>query len=198
MRYVHDSRGAVAQRRFEIVEERSARFGVEPGGGLVEQQQPRIDRERAREAHPLRFAARERGSLPVCKARDVEAFEGCEGYGSAGRSLHASPAQRKLDIANHAGGEQPGALCRVADPAPDVDRGAGDRFPVDLDPSRRRYFETGEQPEQGRLAGAVRTEHREPLARFQIKLIDREHVASATAVADVADAYDCAHEAARC
>ena len=58
--------------------------------------------------------------------------------------------------------------------------------------------EARQEPQQRRLAGAVRAEHRQPLAGSQVELIDREHIAAATAVADVPRAYDCAHEAARC
>jgi hypothetical protein len=74
----------------------------------------------------------------------------------------------------------------------------GNRYPIYLDTAGRWRIETGEEAEQGRLAGAVRTQHRQALTRSQAELVDREHIAAATAVTDVARAYDCAHEAARC
>ena len=74
----------------------------------------------------------------------------------------------------------------------------GDRYPVYLDTAGRWRIEPGQEPEQGRLAGAVRTQDRQALARSQVELVDGKHIAAATAVPDVARAYDCAHEAARC
>ena len=116
------------------------------------------------------------------------------------RARASMPRQRKrkLDVANHAGGEQPRTLRCVADVAPGLDVGVGDWYPVYLDMAGRGRIEPGQEPEQGRLAGAVRTQDRQALARSQVELVDRKHIAAATAVADVARAYDCAHEAARC
>jgi hypothetical protein len=53
-------------------------------------------------------------------------------------------------------------------------------------------------PQQRRLSCSVRGTHGEPFARGEVELLDHEHIAAATAVADVAQAYDCAHAAARC
>ena len=195
---VHDRGGAVVQCAFEIIEKRSASLGVESGRWLVKQEQPRLDRERAREAHSLRLAAGERERLSVAELRDVEALQGRQGGGPPARPVQAPPAQGKFDVADNAGGEQAGALRRVADAALDVHLSGGDRLAVDLDPSGRWCFKAGQEPQQRRLAGSVRAEHRKPLARSQVELVDREHLVAATKVADVAQAYDCAHEAARC
>jgi hypothetical protein len=54
---VHDRRGALGERGLEVVEKRFPGFGVEPGRGLVEQQQLRFERERTREADALGLAA---------------------------------------------------------------------------------------------------------------------------------------------
>ena len=91
-----------------------------------------------------------------------------------------------------------GRCVAYADAAPQFQVGAGDRFAIDRDAAGRRGIEPGEEPEQRCLAGAVVSEHRQPLARLQVELVDREHIAPATAVADGAQAYDCAHAAARC
>ena len=58
MGYVHDCRRPIVQGELQVVEEPPASFCVEPGGGFVEQQQARIERERARETHSLGLAAR--------------------------------------------------------------------------------------------------------------------------------------------
>ncbi len=72
------------------------------------------------------------------------------------------------------------------------------RDAVDLDGPGGRCVEPGDQPEQGGLAGAVRAQYREPLSRVQVELVDREHLATPAAVAEIAELQDCAHEAARC
>ena len=92
VRDVHDRGGPVAQRSLEVVEERSASLGVEPGGRLVEQQQAGLERERAREAHPLGLAAGERERLAVGEPRDVEALECRAGGALSARA--SSPRQR--------------------------------------------------------------------------------------------------------
>jgi len=54
-----DGGRTVGQGRFEVVEEGAVGLGVKPGCGLVEEQQLRFDRERARQADSLGLAARE-------------------------------------------------------------------------------------------------------------------------------------------
>ena len=143
---VHDRRGPVAQRGLEVVEEGSARFRVESGGGLVEQQQPRLERERAREAHPLRLAAGQGERLAVGEAGDLEALERREGGASAARAVEAPPAQWQLHVADHGRGQEPGTLRRVTDPAPEVEVGVVYRHAIDLDAAGGGRLEPGEQP----------------------------------------------------
>ena len=55
-----------------------------------------------------------------------------------GRPVEPTPAQRQLDVPDHAGREQARSLCRVADAAPKVQIGARDRRAVHLHASNAR------------------------------------------------------------
>ena len=127
--------------------------------------------------------------LAVGKCCDAQALERCERGGSPRSSVDAvASASGSSTLRITLVESSAGSLGRVADAAPKVQVGAGDRYAVDRDPAGCRVVEAGEQPQQGRLAGAVGSEHREPLARSQVELVDREHLAAAAAVADVAQA----------
>jgi hypothetical protein len=91
----------------------------------------------------------------------------------------------------------PAAASRT-DAAPELQVRAGDRLAVDRDPAGRGGIEAGEEAEQRRLARSVGPEHRQPLAGPEVELVDRQHLTPATALADGAQGYDCAHAAARC
>ena len=60
-----DERPLLAKQPLEQFAELLAPFGIERGGGLVHQQQRRIDRQRAGDRHALCFAARELAGVGV-------------------------------------------------------------------------------------------------------------------------------------
>ena len=66
-----DRRSQTIHRR----QEERGRLGVELGGRLVEQQQPRLERERRGEADPLQLAAGELGRLPAPEVERVHRIE---------------------------------------------------------------------------------------------------------------------------
>ena len=190
VRHVHDRGRALGEGGLEVVEERLACLGVKPRGGLVEQQQPRVEGERPRETDSLRFATRQRPRPAVGELRDVEPFEGSHGRGSPRAPVDSPPSERQLDVANDARREQPGALRGVADAVPGAQACVGGRDPVDGDRSGRRRVERGEQSKQCRLAGTIRPEHCEPLTRGKVELVDRQDLAASAAVAEIADLQD--------
>jgi hypothetical protein len=74
----------------------------------------------------------------------------------------------------------------------------GDAGAVHLDAAGASGLEPCEQPQKRGLPGAVRPKHREALTRRQLQPLDLEHLARATAVAQIEQLQDCAHAAARC
>ena len=198
MGHVDHGGRAIGEHCLEVVEERLAGFGVQPGSRLVEQEHAGFESKGAREAHPLRLAARQRQRLAVREVRNAQAFEGRERLCSAGGTRRAAPAQGQLDVAQHAGGEQARALRGVSDAAPDIQVGCPDGLTIQLDAPGGGRIEARKEAEKRRLAGPVRTEHRQPLPGLQVEPVDREYRASAADVPDVPQLQDCAHAAARC
>jgi hypothetical protein len=98
------------------------------------------------------------------------------------RSRHAAPAERKLDVAPHAGRQQPRLLGDVADRAPIRQRERRGRAPVELDAPLGRALDAGKQAQQGGLARPVRAEHRQPLTSGDRQPVDQQHFPVATEV----------------
>ena len=120
MRHVHDRRRALVERR---VRGRRRTLG-EP------RRRGRLPARRAAAAAGSTASARARltrcasppeseSALRFGEARDAQALERSVGRGALPRRpVDPSPAQRQLDVANHARREQPRPLGRVADAAP--------------------------------------------------------------------------------
>ena len=73
-----------------------------------------------RQAHSLCFAARERERFAFGEVSASDALEGGERGAPPRRPVDASPAQGQLDVSYYARGEEPRALSRVADLAPNA------------------------------------------------------------------------------
>ena len=132
--------------------------------GLVDQHQLRLEQQRAGDLQHLLLAAGERRGL---RARPCGAAPGsgpsrrqCAPRGrSRGRRHHGA----ELEIVPHRQlGEDVAALRHVGDAAPDqrARRQVGDVGAVEADAARARRQHAEHGLEHGRLAGAVRADHR--------------------------------------
>ena len=169
---------ALAREPLDEVEERLRAAGVELRGGLVEQQQLRLERERRGEADPLQLAARELGDVPLGEVLRADRSE--RGVG-ARQDLLARRAEvlepegdLGLDARHHHlvlgvledGRHRPGQVGRVR--APGV-------VPADDDASRKAAavevrHQPGEGPHEGRLPRARAPEQEDDLARLQLEV----------------------------
>jgi hypothetical protein len=127
--------------------------------------------------------------------RDVQPFQGGEGDLAASRTRDLSPAQRQLDVAADAGGEQARSLGRVGDPAAQLHSPALRADSVHCHFTGVRRLDGSKKTQQGRLPGAVGTEYREVLSASDNQAVHTQHLAPAADVADVGQAQLCAHDA---
>ena len=158
------------QRSFE----RAQRVHVEIIGGLVEQQHVASRRERPGEVHPVAFAARKiSDALLLIRAGEVERCDKRSAVDFA-CAVEARDAQRvvparDLFIDGAAVVQHRARLIHICN----VD-GLADR-----DRARIWLLVAGQQPEQRRLAGAVRTDHSDDPARRQAEreIVEQQRVA---------------------
>ena len=120
--------------------------------------------------------------------RDSQALESTAGGGAPLCASDPSPAKRQLDVAKNGGGEQARPLGGIADAPAKLGVGFCGLHPVDLDHAGGRILETGGKPKEGRLSGAVLSEHGQPFTGRELELVDAQHKAATAAVTDVANA----------
>src|SRR4051794_1111302 len=134
----------------------------EPQAELVEQEQPRPPRERARHRQHLLLAAREQPGAPV--AQCVERREVLE------RGRRVEPLQPEV-LGDGQAEEDPAALEHVRQAAPrqSVGRDTRDVGAVEPHAAAHRPHEPRDDAQRRRLAGAVRSEQRDHPA-----LLDRQ------------------------
>ena len=146
---------------------------VEGGRGLVEKQVAVGGRvgvelgERARKVDALLLAARERRVAAPGEVRHAGGRHGAPGGGEvrgAARPPGRPPEQHHVEHVE-AEGQRRGLGQHGAPLGERPRRRRGERRAVETDRARRRGELAGEQPQRGRLAGAVRTHDRHHLAR---------------------------------
>ena len=171
----HDRRDAEAllqQADFHL--HRFAQLGVERGERLVEQQQFRLRRDRARNRHALTLAAGELRDRPVRHMRQLDQLQQ---FGDAARLLllrGLAQLQRIRDVLRdrHVR-KQRERLEHHAEVAL-VRRQPRDVAAGEMDAARGRRFEAGDHPQQGGLAAAGRPEkaHQLAVGHAQIDVVD--------------------------
>src|SRR2546430_1073871 len=90
--------GATADRAREVGDERLACRCVEPGEGLVEEEDVGLERERARDRDALRLPARERARPSIGQLRDPELGEGFVRTALAHRARDAVDREPELGV----------------------------------------------------------------------------------------------------
>ena len=141
-------RHAVGGELADDLEHLGDELGVERARDLVEQQQPRLHRQRPDDGHALLLSAGEPVGILVALVREAEAVEELV---RASVGLRPSQPQRlprpERDVVEHGHvREEVERLEDDPDPAPhavDVDAVLGDLVAVQDDPSRRRSARAG-------------------------------------------------------
>ncbi len=151
----------------DLLAQLHAHFGVQGGKRLIEQEDPRLDRQGPRQGHALLLAA---GHLVGVLGRfgsepdQLQLFHGPGPTGLARHLAHAQPEGHVLP-SRHVG-EEAVALEHHAHVAP-LGRNAGLVHPVDENPARIDRFEAGQDPQSGGLATARRPEEGHQFPRLQ-------------------------------
>ena len=132
------------------------RFGVDGGGGFVQQQHLWAGHQRAGQAHPLRLAAGQ-GEHVAVQPRTGQRHP-------VQRLAHARLVGVRVghpQVVRDGARERGRALETHADPAPQPQRvQPGDVGAVEGHPPARRQLQPVAQPQQGRFARSRRPEHR--------------------------------------
>ena len=156
-------------------------FQVEKCGRLVEQRDLRLLRQRSREEHALALAARQLLNMASRQMRQVEALERTDRDFEIVTALEAESA--KVRRASHQYDLEHGEPKRHRVFLADRRNRAREfatldgikRAPEELDTSRRRFHGATKHFEQGGLAGAVRSDDREHLARGDLERDAMQH-----------------------
>jgi hypothetical protein len=174
----HDG-AAVRVERLDARPQRPSGLDVQAGGRFVEEDDARPADERQRHREPPLLPAGQPTGLPVHQLAEAEPVE----QFGAGERIREVGADEVDDLADPQRRRQPGLLRGDAErqPAPGVAGVAA----AQLDPPRGGPAQPGEQVDQRRLAGTVRTEQADQLAGADVD-------------ADVVDGQDVAVSAADC
>ena len=167
---------------------------VEPGGGLVEEQQLRRADEAGAEVEPTAHAARVRAHESVAGVGEAQLLE--DGL----RRLAGSLAAVAEEAGHHHqvlptghGRLDRGVLPGQADEAPHLGRVGDDVDAGDGQGAGGGLHEGGDGPDEGGLPGAVGAEHSQDLAPFgvEVETVEGVHLAVVFGEADGLD--DCVH-----
>jgi hypothetical protein len=162
---------AIAVQAPEDLVDAEGMLQIEERGRLVQEQHPRLLRQRAGDEGPLPLAARQLEKVPVLEPAEVHVEQCCARHREVGGPLHAeqadvrrAPHQHDLQ---HAEIEQGRRLRQDDGDAPGAGaRRKGDHRPPlqpDLAPLRRK--QAGEKLQQRRLSRSVRTDEADEAAR---------------------------------
>ncbi len=151
--------------------------GIKSGGRLVEEEQRRVERKRAREPRALAHAARKLGRIleaAVARQSDQCELEGAQLVEQRLRQSHPL-LEGNRDILGHGERAEQRAVLEHHAPAPDdplerVGARPGDILAEHLDRARGRRQDADNGLEQHRLAGARGADHRENLAPMELEI----------------------------
>ncbi|MFN8202665.1 MAG: hypothetical protein U0S48_08880 [Solirubrobacteraceae bacterium] len=148
----------------------------QPDRGLVEDQQPRLQQQRAGDGQHLLLAAAQRARpLASTLAQHREQLDRGVDAAAAlgGRQRPPPPEQRKIEVVLDAEiGEQAAALRHGRDARPGAAGGRPpiDRLPVELDRAGEHAHEAGHGSGQRGLAGSVGPDHRDHPTRRDLEI----------------------------
>ena len=170
MRHEDRRDAELALQGADLFAQRDADLGVERGERLVEQQDLRLDGERAGEGDALLLAARELIGIAVGELRQLDELEhlldaGIDLGGAAMRHLeaegdvvaHRHVGEQRIGLEHHADL----ALMRLQ---------VGHVLAIDADRAARRGLEAGDHAQDRRLAAAGRAEQGQELASLDLEV----------------------------
>ena len=174
-----------------IARETFARRIVHTIERLVEQQSLGIGHQRAGKRHAARLAAGELPRVTRRKASQRHFLQSLHRAPSPLGSCHSAQGQRALDVLQHGPGKHRRILWQERDTAPGAEFRRiriADAHAPDL-----RYFQTRQQREQRRLAGAIGADDADRLARFRGEGGDPENGAGSAPHLETLDRKSGAH-----
>ena len=173
---VRDEERRPAAPRRELAVEQRRSFGVERGERLVEQQQRRLVQEDAAEREPLEHPARERAGALVARVPQVEALEQHpDPLAPLGHAVEPAVEIEVLQRGQLAVDER---LVRE-----EAERRA---VGVDVELTRGRQHEPGDQTQERRLSGAVRPGDEHEAAGLDVEVEPFEDALRAVALGEAA------------
>jgi len=170
----HDHRaGELAQQGEQQLLHSDARLRIERREGLVEDEQPRLGDEGARERHALAHALRKLGRVAVQRVGETDLAQRLGGALAPFLAGHATHLERQLDIAQRvAPRQQRIARQRIGGlAAARLRRRAGDD-----QAARREVLQPGHHVEKRGLAAAARPDDGDELAVGDGQIYAREDV----------------------
>ena len=177
-----DQRGAVLHQPGERGLHQRLAFGIERGGGLVEQQQRRAAQDRARDGDALALAAGQRHAAladrrVVALRQQADEARGGRVLGGALDLRVGGVGPAEADVVAHAHGEDRGVLRHQRDVTAKLGRiGIGQPHAVERHGARLRIVEPQDQVEDRALARAGGADDRDLLARLDVERHAVEHV----------------------
>ena len=188
----HDDRGAVLDGQIlEEAHDIAGRIGIEGGGRLVGQDQPRAVGKGARDRHPLALAARQLARLVVDAGAEPEALQhGDAALAHLRARMAAGELQRHLHIL--VGGQRFEEIVHLedkADVAPDMHEIAGGQpgeiMAHQVDPALLDRAQRADQGQQRGLPRARRAGHHHQLPGLDRKPDVEQHLVLCVALAVV-------------
>ena len=176
-------RNAGARQLLELAGDALELRRIEPGGELVDQQEPRPRRQRAREVEHLLLRAIELGGGLIGEGGEIERSE--QRVDAARRIAGAAVGQRDRDVLAHGEGEEgPRHLEGAIDTGmhQPVRGQAADRASFEQDGAGVGPVEAGDDVDAGGLAGAVRPDEAEDFAGADAEAQDVERAKAAKAL----------------
>jgi hypothetical protein len=186
------TRFGAARRR--VGDQRGPAGRVQPRERLVEQQDFRLEHQRARQGHALRFTTRERPRLSRRERAHAEALEPRRHARRGDGGGDAAKAQAEPDVVSRRGVRQQRLLEHSGYPAPLGQRVASIHWPV-VEPygAGLRALQQPEHAQQRGLTTAVGAHERQQLAGRHVQRGDVQHEARRMHAAHVAQGEHRAH-----
>ena len=184
-------------------EDLADQLGVERARDLVEQQRPRVRRERAHDRHALLLAARQAvRALVLAPARPNRASSSRAALARllARRAVRAHRPEHDV-LENRHMGEQVEGLEHHPEPAADrdrVDARVGDHLAVEQDVAVVDLLEQIDAAQQRRLARAGGADQRDGLVLVHLQVDPAQHLGVAVGLRDAADLEHGGHGCGSC
>ena len=165
-----------------------AHLGVEGAEGLIEQQHPRLDGQGAGQGHPLALAAGKLGGIATAISPELDEVKQLVHPPANRLFFPMAQLQPKGHVLAHRPVLEKGKVLKDKTHLPLLHRPVGGLFTGDPDPAGISLLQTGDQPQQGALAGTGGTKQSHQGARININADIVHRLKIAKALADIGHA----------